>query len=61
VSGGVPEDGAQVEAADGWIAGAAEDVAPAPSGQDVTAGTVFAPGAVQEAIDDARGPAEEKQ
>jgi hypothetical protein len=59
VSGQVPDAEAQVEAADGWRAGAASDAttAPAPNGEDLTAGTIFAPGLVSEATIVPRGSA----
>jgi hypothetical protein len=62
VSGQVPDDETQVEAADDWQAGAASDAstAPEPSGEDLTAATIFAPGLVSEAtIPDPTGPAAE--
>jgi hypothetical protein len=61
VSGQVPDKEAQVEATDDWKAGAAGDAspAPAPGGESVKAGTIFAPGLVSEAtMNDARGAAE---
>ena len=60
MSGQVPDEEAQVEAADGRQAGAASDAstAPEPSGEDLTAATIFAPGLVSEATtNDGRGPA----
>jgi hypothetical protein len=62
MSGQVPGDEAQVEAADDWKTGAASDesAAPAPGGEHLTAGTMFAPGLVSEAtVNDARGAAEQ--
>jgi hypothetical protein len=59
VSERTPDEEAQVDATDGWAAGAPADAMPAPSGEDLTAGTMFAPGLVPEATEeDARGPAE---
>jgi hypothetical protein len=62
VSGRVPDEEAQVEGTDDWTTGAASDAsaAPAPGGEHLTAGTMFAPGLVSEAtVNDARGAAEQ--
>jgi hypothetical protein len=59
VSGGVPHEESQVEATDGWASGGAagEHPGPQPTGEDLTAGTIFAPGLVQEATTVPRGSA----
>jgi hypothetical protein len=61
MSGGLPDDEAQVEATDDWLTGAERDAAaaPAPGGEHLTAATMFAPGLVSEAtVENATDPTE---